>query len=110
MEHLLTEPERTIYSAKRLMGKSYRDVEDHASSFAYRIHDDNTEALVKVQIGEKFYSPIELSSYILSELKARGEHILKTPVTRAVVTVPAYFNDAQRQATRDAGRLAGLDV
>jgi len=65
---------------------------------------------VKVQVGEKFYSPIELSSFLLKELKARAEHILKTPVTKAVVTVPAYFNDAQRQATRDAGKLAGLDV
>lgn len=110
VEHLITEPERTIYSAKRLMGKSYRDVEDHATAFAYRIHDDSTDALVKVQVGEKFYSPIELSSYILAELKARAEHILKMPVTRAVITVPAYFNDAQRQATRDAGKLAGLDV
>jgi molecular chaperone HscA len=108
--HLLTEPERTIYSAKRLMGKSYGDVQSHAGTFAYRVHDDGTEALVKVQVGEKFYSPIELSSYILAELKARAEHILKTPVTRAVITVPAYFNDAQRQATRDAGKLAGLDV
>src|SRR6185369_7632980 len=68
------------------------------------------ERLVKVQAGEKFYSPIELSSFILKELKARAEHILKTPVNKAVITVPAYFNDAQRQATRDAGKLAGLDV
>ena len=72
--------------------------------------DDNTERLVKVQVGNKFYSPIELSSFILEELKKRAEHILKTPVTKAVITVPAYFNDAQRQATRDAGKLAGLDV
>jgi len=63
-----------------------------------------------VQVGNKFYSPIELSSFILKELKNRAEHILKTPVTKAVITVPAYFNDAQRQATRDAGRMAGLDV
>ena len=72
--------------------------------------DDNTDSLVKVQVGDRFYSPIELSSFILRELKSRAEHILKTPVTRAVITVPAYFNDAQRQATRDAGKLAGLDV
>ena len=76
----------------------------------YKIIDDNTESLVKVQAGDKFYSPVELSSFILKELKTRAEHILKTPVTRAVITVPAYFNDAQRQATRDAGKLAGLDV
>lgn len=109
-EKLVTEPHRTIYSAKRLMGKSYKDVSDHANFFAYKVIDDNTESLVKVQVGDTFYSPIELSSYVLKELKQRAEHILKTPVTKAVITVPAYFNDAQRQATRDAGKLAGLDV
>jgi molecular chaperone HscA len=109
-ELLVAEPERTIYSVKRLMGKSYRDISKDAGSFAYNIIDDNTDALVKVQVGERFYSPIELSSYILKELKKRGEHILKTSISKAVITVPAYFNDAQRQATRDAGRLAGLDV
>jgi len=65
---------------------------------------------VKVQVGNQFYSPIELSGHILTALKNRAEHILKTPVTKAVITVPAYFNDSQRQATRDAGKLAGLDV
>jgi molecular chaperone HscA len=109
-ELLITHPRQTIYSAKRLMGKSYNDIREKAEYFSYRIHDDNTESLVKVQVGSRFYSPIELSGYILKELKARAEHILKTPVTKAVITVPAYFNDAQRQATRDAGKLAGLDV
>lgn len=109
-ELLVKEPERTIYSAKRLMGKSYKDVGHDSGFFAYNIIDDGTDALVKVQVGDKFYSPIELSSYILKELKKRAEHILKTSVSKAVITVPAYFNDAQRQATRDAGRLAGLDV
>ncbi len=107
---LIAEPERTIYSAKRLMGKAYNDVSKDAGFFAYKVIDDGTDALVKVQVGDKFYSPIELSAYILKELKHRAEHILKTPVNKAVITVPAYFNDAQRQATRDAGRLAGLDV
>lgn len=107
---LVTEPQNTIFSAKRLMGKSYNDIKDSASFFTYKVIDDDTERLVKVQVGDKFYSPIELSSYILKELKARAEHILKTPVNKAVITVPAYFNDAQRQATRDAGKLAGLDV
>ncbi|MCU0403105.1 MAG: Fe-S protein assembly chaperone HscA [Chitinophagaceae bacterium] len=107
---LITEPQNTIFSAKRLMGKSYRDLSEHADFFTYKIIDDNTESLVKVQVGEKFYSPVELSGFILKELKDRAEHILKTPVTKAVITVPAYFNDAQRQATRDAGKLAGLDV
>ncbi len=109
-EMLLQQPERTIYSVKRLMGKSYKDVSDHAGVFAYNIIDDDTDALVKVQVGQKFYTPIELSSYILKELKKRAEHILKANISKAVITVPAYFNDAQRQATRDAGRLAGLDV
>jgi len=107
---LETDPANTIFSAKRLMGKSYNDIKQNANFFTYKVIDDDTESLVKVQVGSKFYSPIELSSFILKELKARAEHILKTPVTKAVITVPAYFNDAQRQATRDAGKLAGLDV
>lgn len=107
---LVAEPQNTIFSAKRLMGKSYGDLSKHADYFTYRIIDDNTDSLVKVQVGNKFYSPVELSSFILKELKARAEHILKTAVSKAVITVPAYFNDAQRQATRDAGKLAGLDV
>jgi molecular chaperone HscA len=109
-EYLITEPQQTIFSAKRLMGKSYNDIKNNAAFFAYKVIDDNTESLVKVQVGDNFYSPVELSSLILKELKQRAEHILKTPVNKAVITVPAYFNDAQRQATRDAGRLAGLDV
>ncbi len=109
-QYLETEPQNTIFSAKRLMGKSYSDVKTNADFFTYKIIDDNTDSLVKVQVGDKFYSPIELSSFILKELKQRAEHILKTPVSKAVITVPAYFNDAQRQATRDAGKLAGLDV
>ncbi|NOT51632.1 MAG: Fe-S protein assembly chaperone HscA [Chitinophagaceae bacterium] len=109
-QFLITEPHNTIFSVKRLMGKSYNDVKDQSAFFTYRIIDDNTESLVKIQAGSTFYSPVELSSFILKELKHRAEHILKTPVTKAVITVPAYFNDAQRQATRDAGRLAGLDV
>lgn len=107
---LVTEPQNTIFSVKRLMGKSYNDVKDRTAFFSYKVIDDNTESLVKIQVGNRFYSPVELSSYILTELKKRAEHILKTPVTKAVITVPAYFNDAQRQATRDAGKLAGLDV
>lgn len=108
--YLETEPQNTIFSAKRLMGKSYNDIKENAHFFSYKVIDDNTDSLVKVQVGNQFYSPIELSSFILKELKNRAEHILKTPVTKAVITVPAYFNDAQRQATRDAGKLAGLDV
>ena len=108
--YLESEPQQTIFSSKRLMGKSYNDIKNNADFFTYKVIDDNTESLVKVQVGQQFYSPIDLSSHILTELKNRAEHILKTPVTKAVITVPAYFNDAQRQATRDAGKLAGLDV
>lgn len=108
--YLETDPQNTIFSAKRLMGKSYQDLKQHADFFTFKVIDDDTESLVKVQVGDRFFSPVELSSLILKELKQRAEHILKTPVTKAVITVPAYFNDAQRQATRDAGKLAGLDV
>lgn len=109
-DFLVADPTNTIFSAKRLMGKSFNDIKGHATVFSYKIIDDDPESLVKVQVGKKFYSPIELSSIILKELKQRAEHILKTPVNKAVITVPAYFNDAQRQATRDAGKLAGLEV
>ena len=108
--YLETDPANTIFSAKRLMGKSYKDIQTHQDFFAYKIIDDNNDSLVKVQVGNQFYSPIELSGHILTALKNRAEHILKTPVNKAVITVPAYFNDTQRQATRDAGKLAGLDV
>ncbi len=109
-KYLISEPQRTIFSVKRLLEKAYNDVKERASFFTYKVIDDDTESLVKIQVADRFYSPVELSSYILKELKSRAEHILKTPVTKAVITVPAYFNDAQRQATRDAGKLAGLDV
>ena len=109
-EFLLTDPARTIYSVKRLLGKSYRDLGAHAGQLGYKVIDDNAEGLVKIRVENRFYSPIELSADILRELRARAEHALKTPVNRAVITVPAYFNDSQRQATRDAGRLAGLEV
>ena len=108
--YLETDPANTIFSAKRLMGKSYKDIQTHQDFFAYKIIDDNNDSLVKVLVGDQFYSPIELSAHILTALKNRAEHILKTPVSKAVITVPAYFNDTQRQATRDAGKLAGLDV
>jgi molecular chaperone HscA len=109
-EFLITDPSNTIFSVKRLLGRSYKDVASHADTFSYKIIDDDTESLVKIQAGDRFYTPIELSAEILKELKGRAEHALKTPVNRAVITVPAYFNDSQRQATRDAGKLAGLDV
>ncbi|GJM32668.1 MAG: chaperone protein HscA [Saprospiraceae bacterium] len=109
-EKLATEPQNTIYSIKRLMGKSYGDVADFEQYFGYKVIDEDTESLVKIRVKDKFYTPIELSAEILKELKQRIEADLDTIVSRAVITVPAYFNDAQRQATRDAGKLAGLDV
>ncbi|WP_304065826.1 Fe-S protein assembly chaperone HscA [Pedobacter glucosidilyticus] len=109
--YLISDPQNTIFSVKRLLGRSYKDIQKHEDYFSYKvIDDDNDESLVKIKVGEQFYTPIELSSLILKELKERAEHSLKTKVTRAVITVPAYFNDSQRQATRDAGKLAGLDV
>jgi molecular chaperone HscA len=108
-QYLISDPVHTIFSAKRLMGKNYTDIENNAFSYAYKIIDDESR-LVKVQVGDKFYSPVDLSALILKELKVKAEHILKTTINKAVITVPAYFNDAQRQATRDAGKLAGLDV
>ena len=107
---LETDPTNTIYSVKRLMGKSYNDIRTNQHSLSYKIIDDDTERLVKIQVGDTFYSPIELSSTILQELKNRAEHVLKMSISKCVITVPAYFNDAQRQATRDAGKLAGLEV
>ncbi|MCX2451343.1 Fe-S protein assembly chaperone HscA [Pedobacter sp. PLR] len=109
-DFLISDPSNTIFSVKRLLGRSYKDVAAHQDTFSYKIIDDENDSLVKIKAGDKFYTPIELSAEILKELKARAEHALKTPVNRAVITVPAYFNDSQRQATRDAGRLAGLDV
>lgn len=108
--YLIADPLNTIYSVKRLMGKSYQDVENFQQYFGYKIIDEDTESLVKVRVKDKFYTPIELSAEILRALKTRIEKALDQTVSKAVITVPAYFNDAQRQATRDAGKLAGLDV
>ena len=112
---LTTAPERTVYSVKRLLGKSFGDVAQEQGHFGYRVVDEDADRLVKIAVPQpdgtdKYYTPIELSALILRELRHRIEAELGQPVTRAVITVPAYFNDAQRQATRDAGKLAGLDV
>jgi molecular chaperone HscA len=108
---LETDAANTIYSIKRLIGKSYNEIKNDNASLSYEIIENTaSDDLVKIKIDNKFYSPIELSSLILKELKKRAEHILKTTISKCVITVPAYFNDAQRQATRDAGKLAELDV
>jgi len=109
-EILTTHPEQVVYSVKRLLGKSYADLEQHTDHYQYKIIDDGSDNLVKIQLGDRFFSPIELSAEILKELKFKAEKTLKQEIRKAVITVPAYFNDSQRQATRDAGKLAGLDV
>ena len=109
--YLISHPERTVYSVKRLLGRSYQDILKAGTHLPYKIiADENEESLVKIVVGDKYYTAVEFSALILSELKKRAEHALKTPVNRAVITVPAYFNDSQRQATRDAGKIAGIDV
>ena len=106
---LLTQPERTIYSVKRLMGRGPADVQDELKLFPFRI-DPSSNQVIRVRLGEKVFTPPEISSFILRELKNWAEAYFSEKVDRAVITVPAYFNDAQRQATKDAGKLAGLEV
>ncbi len=108
--HLLSESSNTVYSVKRLLGRSFTDLASHARSFGYHLVPDDTKAMVNIEINGKIYNPIELSSFILKHLKQKAETILGESIGKAVITVPAYFNDSQRQATRDAGKLAGLDV
>jgi molecular chaperone DnaK len=108
-ERLLTNPDRTIYSVKRLMGRGVADILDELTRFPFRI-DEKSSNVIRVRLGDKLFTPPEISAYILRELKSWAERYFGDTVDRAVVTVPAYFNDAQRQATKDAGRLAGLEV
>lgn len=107
--YLLSNPSRTIHSVKRLMGKSISDLQSIASLLSYKLYDQE-DSLLKIEINGQFYTPIELSAEILKVLKKNVETTLNRTVSKCVITVPAYFNDAQRQATRDAGKLAGLDV
>ena len=109
-EKLISEPQNTIYSIKRFLGKSYQDLGGLTNKFNYSVIDDGSDNLVKIKIHDQYYSPIELSSFILKELKTRAEEQLNATIENVVITVPAYFNDSQRQATRDAGKLANLNV
>jgi Fe-S protein assembly chaperone HscA len=106
---LLTQPERTIYSVKRLMGRGVADIQDELKLFPFRI-DPSSKNVIRVKLGDRYFTPPEISSFILRELKNWAEAYFGESVDRAVITVPAYFNDAQRQATKDAGKLAGLEV
>jgi Fe-S protein assembly chaperone HscA len=106
---LLTQPERTIYSVKRLMGRGPADIQDELKLFPFRI-DPSSKNVIRVTLGGKVFTPPEISAFILRELKNWAEAHFGETVDRAVITVPAYFNDAQRQATKDAGKIAGLEV
>src|ERR1700675_1088766 len=106
---LLMQPERAIYSVKRLMGRGVADIQDELKLFPFRI-DSSSKNVIRVRLGDKFLTPPEISAFILRELRNWAEAHFGESVNRAVITVPAYFNDAQRQATKDAGKLAGLEV
>jgi Fe-S protein assembly chaperone HscA len=108
---LIETPERVIYSVKRLMGRSLEEIHSELKMFPFRLADDVEAGEVpRIQLGELRFTPPEISAYVLRQLKRNAERFFGQPVTAAVITVPAYFNDAQRQATKDAGRMAGLDV
>ncbi|MDH4302041.1 MAG: molecular chaperone DnaK [Nitrospira sp.] len=107
-EHLTRSPERTVYSVKRFMGKGLADVQSELAYFPY--HLSETGGVIRIQLGPKSYSPPQISAMILKELKRHAEAHLGESITKAVITVPAYFNDSQRQATKDAGLIAGLEV
>jgi molecular chaperone DnaK len=107
-EHLTRSPDRTVYSIKRFMGKGLADVQSELAYFPYSLTEKG--GVIRIKLGEKTYSPPQISAMILKELKQRAEAHLGEHITKAVITVPAYFNDSQRQATKDAGLIAGLEV
>ncbi len=110
-KHLIETPERAIYSVKRLMGRGLEDIEDEVRLFPFRLPADAKPGEgLRVLLGERELTPPEISAFILRQLKGNAERHFGAPVSKAVITVPAYFNDAQRQATKDAGRIAGLEV
>jgi Fe-S protein assembly chaperone HscA len=108
---LISSPANAVYSAKRLMGRGIDDVRDELALFPFRLADDGkSDEVLRVHVGDQVLTPPQISALVLGQLKKNAERYFGQPVTRAVITVPAYFNDAQRQATKDAGRIAGLDV
>jgi molecular chaperone DnaK len=109
--YLIETPERAVYSVKRLMGRGVEDIQDELKLFPFQLAEDLQEGeVLRIKIGERTYTPPEISALVLRQLKRNAERFFGAPVTQAVITVPAYFNDAQRQATKDAGRIAGLNV
>ena len=108
---LIETPERAIYSVKRLMGRGVEDIQQELKLFPFRLAEDlQAGEVLRIQLGDRTFTPPEISAFILRQLKRNAERFFGAPVTKAVITVPAYFNDAQRQATKDAGRIAGLEV
>jgi molecular chaperone DnaK len=109
----VTNPKNTIFSAKRLIGRKFTEVSEEAKNLPYKVvAGKNGDAYIEVQVGDKTeqFAPQQIAAFVLGKLKADAEAYLGTKITEAVITVPAYFNDAQRQATKDAGKIAGLDV
>jgi Fe-S protein assembly chaperone HscA len=110
-KYLIEAPERAVYSVKRLMGRGREDIQEELKLFPFKLAEDLHEGeVLRIKIGERTYTPPEISALVLRQLKRNAERFFGAPVTQAVITVPAYFNDAQRQATKDAGRIAGLNV
>ena len=108
---LIETPERAVYSIKRLMGRGAEDIQEELRLFPFRLAEDlQPGEVLRIKLGERTFTPPEISALILRQLKRNAERYFGGPVTKAVITVPAYFNDAQRQATKDAGRIAGLEV
>src|SRR6202158_76203 len=110
-KYLIETPERAVYSIKRLMGRGVEDIQEELKFFPFRLAEDmQAGEVLHIKLGDKTFTPPEISALILRQLKRSAERFFGGPVTKAVITVPAYFNDAQRQATKDAGRIAGLEV
>src|ERR1700734_2072762 len=110
-KYLTETPEGAVYSIKRLMGRGVDDVQEELKFFPFRLAEDlQAGEVLPIRLGNKTFTPPEISGLILRQLKRNAERFFGAPVTKAVITVPAYFNDAQRQATKDAGRIAGLEV
>jgi molecular chaperone DnaK len=108
---LIETPERAVYSVKRLMGRGVEDIQEELKLFPFRLADDlQSGEVLRIKLGDRTFTPPEISALILRQLKRNAERYFGAQVTKAVITVPAYFNDAQRQATKDAGRIAGLEV
>ena len=105
----ITNPQNTIYSIKRFMGKRHSNVSEERKNMSYKIEQGNNDT-VRIRVGDRLYTPQELSAMVLQKMKSTAEDYLGTTVNEAVITVPAYFNDAERQATKEAGQIAGLDV